>query len=67
MFLISSNFNTMHNIILTTTNILLTYLTYNVVKQIQRETFNNNCELKKINENSVYNNNLLKIILEKLN
>ena len=48
-----------------TTNLLFTCLTYNVVKQIQRDTFNNNCELKKINENSVYNNNLLKILLNK--
>jgi hypothetical protein len=48
-------------------NILCSFTTYYVVKQIQMDTININCELKKINENSVYNNNLLKTILNKKN
>ena len=50
---------------LLTTNLLFTFLTFTVVKQIQEDTFNNKCELKKINENSVHHNNILNKLLNK--
>ena len=50
---------------LLTTNLLFTFLTFTVVKQIQEDTFINKCELKKINENSVHHNNILNKLLNK--